>query len=37
MTAMTKLEAGLKKKITYMVMMIYLTQKLKECTKFYKQ
>ena len=37
MTAMTKLEVGLKKKITYMMMMIYLTQKLKECTKFYKQ
>ena len=36
-TAMTKLEVGLKKKITYMMMMmIYLTQKLKECTKFYK-
>ena len=35
MTAMTKLEVGLKKKITYM-MMIYLTQKLKEYTKFYK-
>ena len=37
MTAMTKLEVGLKKKITYVMMMIYLTQKLKECTKFYKQ
>ena len=37
MTAMTKLEVGLKKKITYMMMMmIYLTQKLKECTKCYK-
>ena len=37
MTAMTKLEVGLKKKIMYMMMMmIYLTQKLKECTKFYK-
>ena len=32
MTVMTKLEAGLKKKITY----IYMTQKLEECTKFYK-
>ena len=37
MTAMTKLEVGLKKKITYMMMMIYLTQKLKECTQLYKQ
>ena len=37
MTAMTKLEVGLKKKITYMMRMTYLTQKLKECTKFYKQ
>ena len=36
MTAMTKLEVGLKKKITYMMRMTYLTQKLKECTKFYK-
>ena len=37
MTVMTKLEVGLKKKITYMMMMmIYLTQKLEECTKFYK-
>ena len=36
MTAMTKLEVGLKKKITYMMMMIYLTQKLKECTKCYR-
>ena len=33
---MTILEVGLKKKITYIMMMIYLTQKLKECTKFYK-
>ena len=37
MTAMTKLEVGLKKKITYMMRMTYLTQKSKECTKFYKQ
>ena len=36
MTAVTKFEVGLKKKITYMMTMIYLTQKLKECTKFYK-
>ena len=36
MTVMTKLEVGLKKKITYMMMVIYLTQKLEECTKFYK-
>ena len=35
MTVMTKVEVGLKKKITYM-MMIYLTQKLQECAKFYK-
>ena len=27
MTVMTKLEVGLKKKITYMVIIIYLTQK----------
>ena len=37
MTAMTKLEVGLTKKITYLMMMIYLTQKLEECTKLYKQ
>ena len=37
MTVMTKLEVGLKKKITYMMRMTYLTQKSKECTKFYKQ
>ena len=36
MTAMAKLEVGLNKKTTYMMMMIYLIQKLKECTKFYK-
>ena len=36
MTAMTKLEVGLKKNITYMMRMTCLTQKLKECTKFYK-
>ena len=36
MTAMTKLEVGLKKKTTFMMMIIYLTQKLKEYTKFYK-
>ena len=36
MTAMRKLEVGLKKKITYMMRMKYLTQKLRECTKFYK-
>ena len=36
MTVMTKLEVGLKKKITCVMMMIYLTQKLEECTKFYK-
>ena len=36
MTVMTKLEVSLKEKITYMMMMIYLTQKLEECTKFYK-
>ena len=35
MTAMTKLEVGLKREITYMMMMIYLTQKLKGCTGFY--
>ena len=35
---MTKIEVGLKKKVTYMMMMmIDLAQKLKECTKFYKQ
>ena len=33
MTVMTKLEVGLKKKITYMMMMIYLIQKLEEWTK----
>ena len=37
MTVMTKLEIGLKKKTTYMMRMTYLTQKSKECTKFYKQ
>ena len=39
MTVMIKSEVGLKKKITYMMMMmmmIYLTQKLEKCTKFYK-
>ena len=36
MTVMTKSEVGLKKNITYIIMMIYLTQKLEECTKFYK-
>ena len=36
MTAMAKLEAG-EKKFTYMMMMKYLSQKLEECTKFYKQ
>ena len=35
--AMTELELGLKKNVTYMMRMIYLTQRLKECTKFYKQ
>ena len=37
MTAMTKLGVGLKKKITYIMRMICLTQKLKDCEKFYKQ
>ena len=37
MTVMTKSEVGLKKRITYIMMMIYLTQKLEECTKFYKR
>ena len=36
MTAMTNLEVGLKRKVTYMMMMIDLAQKLKECTKFCK-
>ena len=34
MTVMTKLEVGLKKKITYIMTMIYLTQKLEEFKKF---
>ena len=34
MTVMTKFEVGLKKKITYMMMMIYLTQKLKSAQNF---
>ena len=37
MTVMTKSEVGLKKKTTYIMMIIYLTQKLEECTKFYKR
>ena len=37
MTAMTKLEVGLMKNITYMMRMTYLTQKSKECTTCYKQ
>ena len=36
MTAMARL-VGLKREITYMMRMIYFTQKLKEYTKFYKQ
>ena len=34
MTAMARL-VGLKREITYMMRMIYFTQKLKEYTKFY--
>ena len=38
MTAMTKLEVGLRRKITcVMMMMIYFTQKLKEYAKICKQ
>ena len=39
MTVVTKLEVGLKKKITYMMIekMIVLRQNLKGCTKFCKQ
>ena len=33
MTVMTRLGVGLRKKITWVMMMIYFTQKLKECTK----
>ena len=36
MTGMARL-VGLKREITYMMRMIYFTQKLKEYTKFYKQ
>ena len=36
MTAMARLE-GLKREITYMMRMTYFTQKLKGCTKSYKQ
>ena len=37
MTPMTKLEVGLRRMITCVMMMIYFTQKLKEYTKFCKQ
>ena len=37
MTAMIKLEIGLRRKITWVMMMIYFTQKWKEYTKFCKQ
>ena len=37
MIAMTKLEVGLRRKITCVMMMKYFTQKLKEYTKFCKQ
>ena len=39
MTAMTKLEVGLKIKVAHMMIekMIVLKQNLKECTKFYNQ
>ena len=37
MTVMTRLNVGLRRKITCVMMMIYFTQELKEYTKFCKQ